>query len=61
MITAACHALYFNLAVSEKGAMEGADQYGRQMLLGCETLMAPPVPASRGKRTVEKEATGAAS
>ena len=37
-----CHALYFILAVNEKGAIGAADQYGRQLLLGCEPLMAPP-------------------
>jgi hypothetical protein len=50
---------YFTLAASEKGAMEAADQYGRQLLFGCETLMAPPAPASRAKKTIENEATEA--
>lgn len=61
LIAAGCHALYFTLAVSEKGAMEAADQYGRQLLLGCATLMTPPAPTSRGKKAIEKEAAEAAS
>ena len=61
LIAAACHALYFTLAVDEKGAMQAADQYGRQLLLGCETLMAPSAPASRGKKAIDKEAAQAAS
>jgi hypothetical protein len=65
LAVAACHALYFALAVNEKVAIEAADQYGRQLLLGCETLMGATPAAQAGKRSrskpTEKEATAAAS
>ena len=56
LIVAAGHALYFLLAVNEKAAMEAADQYGRQLLLGYETLMTPTTPRARktaGKAEIE--------
>lgn len=52
LIIAACHALYFLLAVTESAAMEAARQYGRQLLLGCGTLMGDP-PAVRASRSNE--------
>lgn len=61
LIASTCHALYFTLAVDEKGSMQAANQYGRQLLLGCETLMAPSAPPSRGKKVIDKEATEAVS
>jgi hypothetical protein len=60
LIVALCHALYFSLAVHEKATMEAADQYGRQLLLGCETLMAPTT-VTAAKKGKSKEATEAVS
>ena len=65
LIVAACHALYFVLAVNEPAAMEAARQYGRQLLLGCGTLMGDPPavrsPRSNKRKAVEMEAVEAAS
>lgn len=57
LIVALGHALYFLHAVNEEAAMEAADQYGRQLLLGCNSLMetAPLTAASKGPRSKLKE------
>ena len=65
LIVATCRGLYFLLAVNEKAAMEAAKQYGRQLLLACDTLMGPP-PSARAakkakKKTGEKEVVEVAS
>mgnify|MGYP007126061555 CR=1 FL=1 len=57
LVVAACHALYFILAVNEGAVMEAANQYARQLLLGCEVLMTSlPATPSR-KRTNESAMT----
>jgi hypothetical protein len=54
LILATCHAIYFLLAVTEKGAMEAANQYGRQLLLACELLMAPALKGTKGNASARK-------
>jgi hypothetical protein len=39
LLVAAIHALYFLFAVSWKSVSDASDQYGRQLVLSCETLM----------------------
>jgi len=39
------HALFFLIGVSEKSVLDASDQYGRQLVLACETLMADEAAA----------------
>lgn len=39
LVVAGLHALYFLLAVNQQAVEEAANQYARQLLLACETLM----------------------
>jgi len=52
LAVAACHALYFLIAVNEGAVMEAAKQYGRQLLLACDTLAggASATPAAKKPR-----------
>lgn len=40
LVVAALHAVFFLVAVSEGSVRDASDQYGRQLALSCETLMA---------------------
>ena len=39
LVIAIAHAFYFLLAVSKASVLQASDQYGRQLVLACETLM----------------------
>ncbi len=57
LAVAACHALYFFLAVNESAVMEAAKQYGRQLLLACDTLTSGPPAAGAAKKPKAKKGT----
>lgn len=61
LIVAACHALYFLLAVNKKAVTEAARGYGRQLLLACETLSNSPSVKAPPKRERKKSSVPAAS
>ena len=55
LAVAACHALYFLLAVNEGTVMEAAKQYGRQLLLACDTLAGGASPARAARKPKAKK------
>jgi hypothetical protein len=56
-VVAAIHALYIGLAVNLAAVGEAAKAYARQLILSCETLMAPAKPvAPKRKRASGKAA-----
>ena len=48
LVVAFLHALFFLFGVSEKSMLDASNQYGRQLVLACETLMADEAAAGRG-------------
>jgi hypothetical protein len=48
LVIAFLHAMYLALFVTEAGVVEAAKQYGRQLLLSCETLKTDRTPAKKG-------------
>ena len=57
LVVAFLHAIYFLLAVNEGSVIEGANQYARQLLLGCEALQTgtPLKPAARAKKQAKQK------
>lgn len=51
LVIAALHALYFLLVVSKKSVVDASDQYGRQLVLACETLEATEKEKVEAKST----------
>ncbi|AKR54239.1 hypothetical protein XM25_00140 [Devosia sp. H5989] len=47
LVVALLHAVFFLLGVTQKGVIDASDQYGRQLVLACETLMADAKDAKR--------------
>jgi hypothetical protein len=47
LVVGILHALFFLFGVSEKSVLDASDQYGRQLVLACETLMADGAAAER--------------
>lgn len=41
LVVAAIHAVYFLFGVTRKSVLDASNQYGRQLVLSCETLMKP--------------------
>lgn len=49
LIACALHAAYFLLVVQEKAVMQAADEYARQLLLGCDAVIGGSPAASAAK------------